>query len=124
MKMTTKGQYAIVALTYMRKRAMRGDTAPVRLQEISESEKISLHYLEQLFRLLRMSRIVRSIRGPGGGYVLGEGAISYKRVLESVGEKISFRDSITDKSEASNDVVENLNDIYEKTTNAFEAITI
>jgi Rrf2 family iron-sulfur cluster assembly transcriptional regulator len=64
---------------------------PVRLQEISERQKISLHYLEQLFRKLRKGSVVKSVRGPGGGYVLSRSMdeISIKDILVSVGENIN-----------------------------------
>jgi Rrf2 family iron-sulfur cluster assembly transcriptional regulator len=44
--------------------------APVSLAEIAERQEISLSYLEQLFAMLRKSGLVRSVRGPGGGYLL------------------------------------------------------
>ncbi len=64
---------------------------PVRLQEISERQKISLHYLEQLFRRLRKGNLVKSVRGPGGGYLLARSMdeIAIKDVLLSVGENIN-----------------------------------
>jgi Rrf2 family iron-sulfur cluster assembly transcriptional regulator len=57
---------------------------PVSLKEISKEEGISLSYLEQLFVKLRKGNIVRSVRGPGGGYVLAKAPIDI-----SVGEVIS-----------------------------------
>src|SRR5690606_32130356 len=64
---------------------------PVRLQEISTRQSISLHYLEQLFRKLRTGKVVKSVRGPGGGYVLSRSMdeISVKDVLDCVGENIN-----------------------------------
>jgi Rrf2 family iron-sulfur cluster assembly transcriptional regulator len=64
---------------------------PVRLQEISTRQSISLHYLEQLFRKLRTGKVVKSVRGPGGGYVLARSMdeISIKDVLDCVGENIN-----------------------------------
>jgi Rrf2 family protein len=64
---------------------------PVRLQEISTRQSISLHYLEQLFRKLRTGKVVKSVRGPGGGYVLARSMdeISVKDVLDCVGENIN-----------------------------------
>jgi hypothetical protein len=64
---------------------------PVRLQEISTRQSISLHYLEQLFRKLRTGKVVKSVRGPGGGYVLARSMdeISMKDVLDCVGENIN-----------------------------------
>ncbi len=64
---------------------------PVRLQEISTRQNISLHYLEQLFRKLRNGQAVKSVRGPGGGYVLARSMdqISIRDVLDCVGENIN-----------------------------------
>ena len=61
------------------------------LQEISTRQDISLHYLEQLFRKLRNGQAVKSVRGPGGGYVLARhmDEISIKDVLDCVGENIN-----------------------------------
>jgi len=50
--------------------ARHGDGTPVSLGEIAERQEISLSYLEQLFAKLRRSGLVRSVRGPGGGYLL------------------------------------------------------
>jgi len=50
--------------------AQRQANGPVTLAGISERQKISLSYLEQLFGKLRRHKIVGSVRGPGGGYRL------------------------------------------------------
>ncbi len=67
MKLSTKGRYAMIALTDL---AMTGTDRLVSLSEISERQDISLAYLEQLFVRLRRAEIVDSVRGPGGGYRL------------------------------------------------------
>lgn len=67
MRLTTKGRFAVTAMLDL---AMRGGRAPVTLSAISERQKISLSYLEQLFGKLRRNGIVESVRGPGGGYCL------------------------------------------------------
>jgi Rrf2 family iron-sulfur cluster assembly transcriptional regulator len=51
-----------------------GATRPVPLAEIAERQEISLSYLEQLFAKLRRGGLVRSVRGPGGGYRLSRTA--------------------------------------------------
>jgi len=63
---------------------------PVTLAAISERQYISLSYLEQLFRRLREDGLVRSIRGPGGGYLLNRSAneISVADVIRAVNEEI------------------------------------
>jgi Rrf2 family transcriptional regulator, iron-sulfur cluster assembly transcription factor len=69
MKLMTKGWVAVPAMVDL---AMHHDTGPVRLAEISERQKVSLSYLEQLFCRLRRSALVRSVHGPGGGYYLAK----------------------------------------------------
>jgi Rrf2 family iron-sulfur cluster assembly transcriptional regulator len=51
--------------------AQHSDGGPVSLAEIAERQEISLSYLEQLFAMLRKGGLVKSVRGPGGGYLLG-----------------------------------------------------
>ena len=67
MRLSTKGRYAVMAMVDL---ARHGDGGPVSLSEIAERQEISLSYLEQLFAKLRRSGLVRSVRGPGGGYLL------------------------------------------------------
>lgn len=50
--------------------AMRRNQKPVPLSDIAERQDISLSYLEQMFSRLRRAKLVRSVRGPGGGYLL------------------------------------------------------
>ena len=59
-------------MTAMIDLALRQHDGPVTLAGISERQKISLSYLEQLFGKLRRHRIVSSVRGPGGGYCLAK----------------------------------------------------
>jgi Rrf2 family iron-sulfur cluster assembly transcriptional regulator len=67
MKLGTRGRYAVMAMVDL---ARHGDGSPVSLAEIAERQEISLSYLEQLFAKLRRGGLVKSVRGPGGGYVL------------------------------------------------------
>lgn len=67
MRLTTKGRFAVTAMLDL---AMRGGKGPVTLAGISERQRISLSYLEQLFGKLRRHGLVDSVRGPGGGYNL------------------------------------------------------
>jgi Rrf2 family iron-sulfur cluster assembly transcriptional regulator len=88
MRLTSKGRYAVRAMLDL---TFNSNGSPVRLQEISTRQAISLHYLEQLFRKLRTGKVVKSVRGPGGGYVLSRAMdeISIKDVLDCVGENIN-----------------------------------
>ncbi len=67
MRLTTKGRFAVTAMMDL---ALRGEGGPVALASISERQKISLSYLEQLFGKLRRHKLVDSVRGPGGGYCI------------------------------------------------------
>ena len=87
MKLTTKGRYAIIAMLDL---AMYGGASPVPLRDVSNRQNISLSYLEQLFSKLRLSTLVKSIRGPGGGYILDKGAneINLYQIMTAVDENI------------------------------------
>lgn len=67
MRLTTKGRYAVTAMLDL---ALHEGKGPISLADISERQGISLSYLEQLFAKLRRNELVRSVRGPGGGYQL------------------------------------------------------
>ena len=86
-KLSTKGRYAMIALVDV---AMECAEKPVSLASISERQGISLAYLEQLFVKLRRAEIVKSIRGPSGGYELARSpdAIRVSEILGAVDEEI------------------------------------
>ncbi len=67
MRLSTKGRYAVMAMVDLAKNS-KGH--PVALAEIADRQEISLSYLEQLFAKLRKGGLVKSVRGPGGGYLL------------------------------------------------------
>mgnify|MGYP000377888985 CR=1 FL=1 len=73
MRLTSKGRYAVTAMLDV---ALNSEAGPVPLADISERQGISLSYLEQLFSRLRKNGLVSSVRGPGGGYLLGKDASS------------------------------------------------
>lgn len=87
MKLTSKGRYAVTAMLDVALHSARG---PVPLADISERQEISLSYLEQLFSRLRKDKLVDSVRGPGGGYLLGKDAsqISIGAVIKAVDETV------------------------------------
>jgi Rrf2 family transcriptional regulator, iron-sulfur cluster assembly transcription factor len=88
MKLSTKGRYAMVALTDL---ATAGPDALTSLAEISKRQDISLPYLEQLFVKLRRAELVESARGPGGGYRLARlpAEIRVSEILEAVDETVN-----------------------------------
>jgi Rrf2 family iron-sulfur cluster assembly transcriptional regulator len=87
MRLTTKGRFAVTAMIDV---AMHGTKGPVTLAGVSQRQKISLSYLEQLFGKLRRHGLVESVRGPGGGYRLSRGpdAVSVADVIVAVDEPI------------------------------------
>ncbi len=88
MKLSTKGRYAVTALADI---ALHGTDGPVPLGEISERQDLSLAYLEQLFVRLRRAGLVKSVRGPGGGYRLARaaGEIRVAEVMVAVDERLN-----------------------------------
>lgn len=67
MRLSTKGRYAVMAMVDL---ATTSKGRAVALADIAERQEISLSYLEQLFARLRRGGLVKSVRGPGGGYLL------------------------------------------------------
>lgn len=68
MKLTTRGRNAVTAMLDL---CLHCEEGPVNLASIHARQNVSVHYLEQLFIKLRRAGLVKSIRGPGGGYILG-----------------------------------------------------
>ncbi len=87
MRLTTKGRYAVTAMLDL---ALHDGKGPISLADISERQGISLSYLEQLFAKLRRNELVRSVRGPGGGYQLNRGQldINVAQVIDAVNESV------------------------------------
>jgi Rrf2 family iron-sulfur cluster assembly transcriptional regulator len=75
MHLSTKGRYAVMAMTDL---AGRQADRAVTLADIAARQEISLSYLEQLFARLRRRGLVKSTRGPGGGYRLARPATDTK----------------------------------------------
>jgi len=88
MRLTSKGRYAVSAMVDLSNHV--NENKPVTLATISERQFISLSYLEQLFRSLRLGGLVKSVRGPGGGYLLARAAdeISIANIIQAANESI------------------------------------
>ena len=80
MKLSTKGRYAVMAMVDL---ASNSKGQPVALADIAERQEISLSYLEQLFAKLRKGGLVKSVRGPGGGYLLAH-AMEASRISDII----------------------------------------
>ena len=87
MRLTTKGRFAVMAMADL---ALHDGCSPVTLSSISERQKISQSYLEQLFGKLRKRNIVVAVRGPGGGYYLARPSaqISVADIVVAVDESV------------------------------------
>lgn len=87
MRLTTKGRYAVTAMLDL---ALFSTNGPVSLADISGRQDISLSYLEQLFSKLRQNDLVKSVRGPGGGYRLKHPleSIFVAQIIDAVNESV------------------------------------
>ncbi|MBU0799579.1 MAG: Rrf2 family transcriptional regulator [Alphaproteobacteria bacterium] len=99
LKLTSRGRHAVMAMVEL---AKHGQDNPVPLSEIASAATISISYLEQLFAGLRRNGLVRSYRGPGGGYILARPAqdITVSDIL------ISAEDSLPAKRAANSNETE------------------
>ena len=68
MKLSTKGRYGVKAMVEL---AIHYGDSPLSIKTISQRQGISEYYLEQLFSPLRKAKLINSIRGAQGGYILG-----------------------------------------------------
>lgn len=89
MILTTKARYAVMAVIEI---SEEKNSQPISLQVISEKQKISLSYLEQIFACLKKDGIVASVKGPGGGYVLGKKReeITVADIIKAIGEHVKM----------------------------------
>ncbi len=87
MKLSTTGRYAVMAMVDI---AAHTEGNPIALADVAERQEISLSYLEQLFGKLRRGGLVKSVRGPGGGYLLAHSAADTRiaDIILSVDEPI------------------------------------
>ncbi len=97
MKVSTKGRYGLKAMIYIAANSVDGC---VSLRSISESEGISENYLEQLIAQLKKNKLVKSIRGAYGGYVLGKDVqeISVGDILRALEGSLSPVDCVDESS--------------------------
>ena len=89
MRITTKGRYALRALLALAK--MGKDGKMISIQALSEAEDISSMFLEQIFFRLKKAGILKSARGPGGGFSFNRplSSLSVFEVLKASGEEIA-----------------------------------
>lgn len=85
MKLSTKARHAITAMMVL---SLNDKIRPITLAEISQSQGISLSYLEKLFAKLRKDGLVVGVRGPGGGYKLARvpNEITIAQIISAIDE--------------------------------------
>ncbi len=95
MRVTTRGRYGLRAVLTL---TVSDTGKPVSIRELSEKEDISPEFLEQIFFRLRKSGIIKSTRGPGGGFQLDQDPkeVSVKDIFDAVGEEISLTPCTSD----------------------------
>ena len=87
MKLTSKGRYAVMAMADL---AKIDNDQPTSLTEISLRQGISISFLEQIFLMLKKSNLVKSSRGPSGGYLLTKSPeeIKLSSIIKAVNERV------------------------------------
>ena len=94
MKLTTKSEYSLLALIYI---ARHQDEGFVKIEDICSKYNIAKKYLEQLLLILRQNRLIKSKRGPRGGYCLARPAkqISVAEIIRIMDGALAPTESVS-----------------------------
>ncbi|ADL13459.1 RrF2 family transcriptional regulator [Acetohalobium arabaticum] len=97
MQLSTKGRYGVRAMFDL---ALQQKEGPIPLKEIAERQKISDNYLEQLIAVLKNNRLVESVRGAYGGYLLAKPPeeISIGDIIRALEGPIDLADCVGGRS--------------------------
>tara|TARA_B100001123_G_scaffold307169_1_gene343211 strand:- start:228 stop:665 length:438 start_codon:yes stop_codon:yes gene_type:complete len=87
MKLSSKGRYAVMAMADLAKNNVE---KPTSISEISLRQGISISFLEQIFLKLKKNDLVKSSRGPSGGYILSRSPeeITLSSIIQAVDESV------------------------------------
>jgi Rrf2 family cysteine metabolism transcriptional repressor len=97
MKLSTRGRYGARALVELARHRGQG---PLALKEMAERQQIPLKYLEQIAMVLKRAKLIKSIRGPSGGYTLSRPPekINLLEIIEALEGSLSFVNCVKDPS--------------------------
>jgi len=98
-KLSTKGRYGTRLMVNLARHHKNGREAII-LKSVAEEEGISIRYLEQIIIPLKINKLVKSIRGAGGGYTLGKNAteIRLSEILQALEGTCSLVECVEDDS--------------------------
>lgn len=98
-KLSTKGRYGTRLMVNLARHWNNSHEAVI-LKSVSEEEGISIRYLEQIIIPLKINKLVKSIRGAGGGYTLGKGPTEIRLcdILQSLEGTCSLVECVEDES--------------------------
>ena len=121
MKLSTKGKYGLKAIFEL---SLHVDEGPIPVNMIASKQNIPEQYLEQIFSTLKKSKLVKSVRGAQGGYLLNEEPknITVGDVLEKIERRVALSQCIIDEGccENSNDCSTKL--VWEKLKKGIEDV--
>lgn len=110
MKLTTKGQYAIQAMIGIAVHSAK-QNEPISLREVAKNQDIPLPFLEQIALKLRRAGLVKSTRGPTGGYVLSKDKkqISLADIIQAVEGPLNVAPNTSHTFEVTKELWQKLN---------------
>ncbi|MCK4363657.1 MAG: Rrf2 family transcriptional regulator [Candidatus Aminicenantes bacterium] len=128
-KLSTKGRYGTRLMQNLAQNYNNGNEAVI-LKSVSDSEEISIRYLEQIVIPLKISRLVKSIRGAGGGYTLARrpSEIKVSEILHALEGSCCLVDCVEDPDYCDRIPICASYDIWEEASNLlknyFDSITL
>ena len=128
-KLSTKGRYGSRLMLNLAHHYNNGNESVI-LKSVSDEEEISIRYLEQIIIPLKISRLVKSIRGAGGGYVLARHPSEIKliEILHALEGTCCLVDCVEDEDYCNRIPICATYDIWKEASNLlknyFESITL
>lgn len=113
MKLSTRGRYGARALVELAKHYGQG---PLALKEIAERQQIPVKYLEQIAMVLKGEKLIKSVRGPSGGYILARppSKVHLLEIIETLEGTLSFVSCVKDPSTCEKVDTCAFNDLWKK----------